>query len=700
MSSEPRHTDRLERRWRAIATFSPGVARLEHLAELLSTERVVLKPSDRQARDLDAVVGWGEKANTATAVAYAARHELPYWRAEDGFVRSVRLGVEGDPPLSIVLDDQGIYYDARTPSKLEALIEAQDDDPALLARARRAIDRIVAARLSKYNGAPPGAIDLGASERRRVLVVDQTEGDLSIGCGLAEASSFQAMLDAALAENPDAEIIVKTHPDVLAGKKAGYLERAGGDRVRLWAQPASAIGLIELVDRVYVVTSQVGFEALLVGKPVTCFGVPFYAGWGLTDDRTTVPRRGRARTVEQVFAAAYLRYARYVDPDTGIACELERIVDHLELQRRTFERNQGTIHCFGFRFWKRNYVRAYLRCPGNRIVFSRSAAAAEARGFDREARVVVWGQRETAEVRALARTHGVPVWRMEDGFLRSVGLGSDLATPASLVVDREGIYYDPTGPSELETILRTASFTVEELERAAALRRVIVSSGLSKYNVGRDHKLAVPAGRRVILVPGQVEDDASIKLGCRDVKSNSGLLIAVRAANPDAFVIYKPHPDVVSGNRAGRMARAEAMAQCDHLEEDASLAQCLEVADEVHTLTSLVGFEALLRGRKVIAYGQPFYAGWGLTEDLITDGAMARRDRQLTLDELVAGTLIRYPRYLNRRTGRFTAPEAIITELNAERASTSGGAGQLRVSWPRRQLRKLVHAYRGVVHAP
>lgn len=685
----------METTWHTIATFSRGIARLPDLPALLGAQRVVLRPRDQDARSIDGVIGWGEKSTTRAAVAYASRHRIPYWRVEDGFLRSVGLGVSGERPLSIVLDDRGIYYDARRPSRLEALLDGDLDDPRLLARARAAIDRIVAARLSKYNDAPPGDPELGPP-RRRVLVVDQTRGDMSIECGLADASSFERMLAAALAENPDAEVIVKTHPDVLAGKKRGYLEGAAGDRVRLWAAPASPIALAASVERVYVVTSQVGLEALLVGTPVTCFGAPFYAGWGLTDDRIEIPRRGRARTVEQLFAAAYLRYARYVDPDSGAPCELERVIDHLELQRRVFARNQGTIFCFCFEVWKRNYVRAYLRCPGNRIVFARSAAAAERRGFGAGCRVLVWGHRERAPVRELAARHGVPIWRMEDGFLRSVGLGSELATPASLVVDREGIYFDPTGPSELETILERGGFDADELARAAALRRAIVDRGLSKYNVGGDQRVAVPAGRRVILVPGQVETDASVRLGGRDVKSNLALLEAVRAAAPDAYVIYKPHPDVVSGNRTGRVARDAARRLCDHLEDRATLAACLEVADEVHTLTSLVGFEALLRGKRVVVYGQPFYAGWGLTEDR---HPVARRTRRLSLDELVCGALIAYPRYLNRRTGRFTTPEAIIAELVAERAA-SAQARVPRVSWPRRQLRKLVRAYRGVVHAP
>src|SRR5687768_3855067 len=210
-SPDARQTEPLERSWHTIATFSRGVARLPGLTALLGARSVVLAPDDRAARSIDAVIGWGEKANTAAAIAYAEKHGLPYWRAEDGFLRSIGLGVAGEAPLSIVLDDRGIYYDARRPSRLEALIEGDGlDEP----RARAAIDRIVAAGLSKYNDAPPGPVDLGPA-RRRVLVVDQTRGDLSVACGLADATSFDAMLAAALAENPDAEVIVKTHPDVL-----------------------------------------------------------------------------------------------------------------------------------------------------------------------------------------------------------------------------------------------------------------------------------------------------------------------------------------------------------------------------------------------------------------------------------------------------------------------------------------------------
>lgn len=698
------------RAWRSVAVFPipplRGLTKIPHLTELLGADKIVVRPLFRTV-DIDAVVGWGEKRNTQLARAWAELFGVPYFRAEDGFVRSVGLGVNGDAPLSIVLDDLGIYYDARGPSRLEAMI-GEDPDPALVTRAKAAIERIVVGGLSKYNDAPPGEIDFGdpvaddgtpARRTKRVLVIDQTSGDLAIGYGLADASSFQRMLATAIEEHPDAEIVVKTHPDVLAGKKRGYLEAPAGSNVRLWAQNATPAALWKHFDHVYVVSSLLGFEALLAGKQVTTFGVPWYAGWGLTDDRATgdaakqaFGRRRVKRTKEQLVAAAYLRYARYIDPDTGSTCELERVLEHLELQRAMFARNVGRIFCFGFRFWKHANIRAYLRSPGNQIIFASDAADATRHGFNASCRALVWGQRETAEVRELAAKNNVTLWRMEDGFLRSVGLGSDLVEPASLVVDRNGIYYDPSKPSELEEILSTAKFTTDELSRAAKLREHIVATRISKYNVGGDRPLDVPKGRRVILCPGQVEDDASIVLGCKDVRTNLGLLEAARKAVPDAFIIFKPHPDVLSGNRIGSVDPEAAKRLCDHIEEDATLAACLDVADEVHTMTSLVGFEGLIRGKRVVVHGQPFYGGWGLTHD---HNPLARRTRKRTLDELCAATLLRYPRYLNRSTNRFTSPEVVIEQLRAE-LEHAGAAKAIKLTWPRRQARKLVQIYRGV----
>ncbi|AKF09661.1 hypothetical protein [Sandaracinus amylolyticus] len=687
MTSETRRLGR-------VGVWSRGIARIPHIRALLGADDVVLWPSSR-AR-VDAVVGWGRKPNTEPARRYAAEHGVPFFALEDGFLRSFSPGVTGDPPLSIVIDAVGIHYDATQPSEIEQRLARIDALPeTTLDRARRAMAFMRREHLSKYNDAPSRT--LGERTRPRVLVVDQTAGDLSISLGMCVPRAFDRMLEAALDENPDAEIVVKTHPDVVLGKKnANFASIPRDPRVRLFGEPSSAMALLDEVDRVYVATSQLGLEALIAGKRVTCFGVPFYAGWGLTDDRAPVPdRRGASRTIEHVFAEAYLHYARYVDPETGAPCEHERVAEHLALQRRTAQESGEHLVCVGFSPWRRAFAPRFVGAPMTRVDFASDARAAESLLNDRS-RIVIWGSRANDDVRALADRRGVPLVRVEDGFLRSVGLGSDLNAPASLVFDDRGIYFDPRSPSALETILETADFDHDELERARDLRARIVRAGISKYNVGaRTHVGPRERGeRRVVLVVGQVEDDASIRLGCIDVRSNEALLREARSARPDAYVIWKPHPDVVRGNRAGAVDPARASAWADEIVEDATLADCLAVADEVHTMTSLVGFEALLRGLRVVVYGQPFYAGWGLTEDRHPH---PRRTRRRTLDELVAATLLRYPRYVSAASNRLTTPERVVDELLDARAREPAPS---KSAWARRELGKAANLARTLLGRP
>jgi capsular polysaccharide export protein len=218
-------------------------------------------------------------------------------------------------------------------------------------------------------------------------------------------------------------------------------------------------------------------------------------------------------------------------------------------------------------------------------------------------------------------------------------------------------------------LLQEADFSEAELQRAARLRQLIIDSKISKYNLPatEELKLRPRAGQRVLLVPGQVADDASVRLGTQSVGDNLSLLRAVRASNPDAYVVYKPHPDVLSGNRSGQLHDVSD-PPWDLVVGQVPVAACLAAVHEVHTMTSLVGFEALLRGIPVTTYGQPFYAGWGLTRD---DAPLARRTRRLTLDELVAGSLLRYPRYVSW-TGRcFCSAEDKVLELSRSQTGRS-----------------------------
>ena len=281
-----------------------------------------------------AVVGWGLKGVSLQARDAARRAGLPYVAIEDGLLRSVGLG-DTDGALSLVVDDIGIYYDATAPSRLEALIAAPRS-PAEQARAAALAQAWCAGRLSKYNHAPELAPPLRGPY---VLAIDQTAGDASIALGQAEAASFARMLEAALDEHPGLPVLLKVHPDVVAGRKRGHfaaLTAGQAARVTLLAHDAHAPALLESAAAVYTVTSQVGFEALLWRRPVRCFGMPFYAGWGLTGDELPAPdRRGPHHRVtrEALVHAALIDYPRCLDPRTGTLGTPEQLVAWMAAQR-------------------------------------------------------------------------------------------------------------------------------------------------------------------------------------------------------------------------------------------------------------------------------------------------------------------------------------------------------------------------------
>jgi capsular polysaccharide export protein len=583
---------------------------------------------------------------------------------EDGFLRSV--GRE-DAPCSIVVDDEGIYYDATAPSRLERLVK-RGLDSRETAHANALIKAWRELRLSKYNAARECA---GPLPQRYVLVVDQVAGDLSIVHGAADAAAFKRSLAAALEENPGATVVVKTHPDLHTRAKAGHFdvrEPEAMDRVVVIAENVHPVGIIEHAAAVYVVTSQVGFEALLWGKRVRCFGMPFYAGWGLTEDELPAPERRGAASLEQLVHAALVDYPRYRDPETGEPCEVERVMEHIGLQRRYRSRFPESVFALGFSRWKKPILRAFF--AGSEVRFVKQ--------FDEVpmgAAVVLWGIRPVPEARA-----DLAVLRVEDGFLRSSGLGADLIRPLSWVIDDEGIYYAAVRPSRLETILKNTDFDEALLERARALRTAIVSEGLSKYNLGATEWRRPDGDRPVVLVAGQVENDASIRHGAVGVATNLDLLKSVRARCPDAYVVYKPHPDVVAGLRKRGANEAAAADWCDEIVDSGDVARMLDCVDEVHVMTSLAGFEALLRGVPVVCHGQPFYAGWGLTIDIVPP---QRRGRALTLDELVAAALILYPTYVSLETNAFTTPERAVRELVEWRRRGPSGMPALRrvVRW-------------------
>ncbi|NTW56997.1 MAG: capsular polysaccharide biosynthesis protein [Chlorobiaceae bacterium] len=676
-----------------IGTLSRGILRIPFIDVLAGSRVVYINKTTR--KQFAAVAGWGMKPSARRSRAFAVKHNLPYRSLEDGFLRSYGTG-DTFPPLSIVLDGEGIYYDSTRPSDLETLLngnrELLGDNLAEILKAK---EMILEHRLSKYNHAPEFSRDvLRENDCKRILVVDQTAGDMSIVLGGAGGQTFAGMLASAREENPGATIYVKTHPEVISGRKKGhYTEVKDDESTVVLRDLLNPLSLVEEMDRVYVVSSTLGFEALLAGRPVTCFGMPWYAGWGVTDDRQRCTRRIRRRSVDELFSAAYFHYARYLDPVTRQQGTIFNVIDWLLLQRRNSARYPGRKVCVGYRRWKAYNIQPMVSLDSEKVVFVRDRAVAEKFGIAPGDSIVHWGLAGEKQLSELAAASGTRRLCMEDGFVRSVGLGSDLIPPLSLVLDERGIYFDPSRASDLEHILNTSEFTEEELAEAAEVRTFMVDHDITKYNIDR---LNVPSwhagGRRIVFVPGQVEDDASIISGSRSITTNIGLLQAVRTARPNAYIVFKPHPDVQSGNRKGKITISEMHGLTDTVESALSVVRCVESSDEVHTMTSLAGFDALLRGKPVVTYGEPFYAGWGLTEDMASGAvSFSRRSRQLTLDELVAGALLRYPIYWDRELKGYASCMGVLHRIRDERnhLSESGKLETLRTGYLRRQLRKL-----------
>ncbi|MFK0164167.1 capsular polysaccharide biosynthesis protein [Rhizobium sp. NPDC090279] len=624
-----------------------------------------LKPIELAIGAADGVVGWGDGPLARLARLYARMLRLPFWTVEGGFLQSAAPGATS--PISIVADDLGIHFSAHQPSRLEALLQNARSD-AEIQRAGDLRRWIVRERLSQDNHLQEEAIPLRRSRRKRILLVDEMVGDRAVERAGAHAGTFASMWAAALAER-NADIIVRCQPEVVAGRAQGLLQPYAGTRgVQFLDRPVSTHSLLDLVDEVWTVSSQFGLEALLREIPVVTFGMPAYAGWGLTADRAegTVAtaarsRRGRHVSIDEFADAALLQYSRYVDPVSRSPITAEQAVERLLEWRSRALSLSGRYLCINFSLHKRTVMRRYLSSPRSQVQFATNPTALQIQNADT---IVLWGNAAPPEEGILSKQgKRVPIIRVEDGFIRSSGLGSSLVPPSSLCFDEQGIYFDASAPSKLETILNRTNFDEALLERAQRLRQAIVSMGITKYNLppqpAPDYR-ALADGRTIVLVAGQVPNDASLRFGMASYPSDDELLKAIRRSRPKAFIIYKQHPDLLAKAAGHHPPLTLSTEAADLVIGNVELDNLLGVVDEVHVATSQIGFEALLREKPVWCHGLPFYAGWGLTHDAVVS---LRRKRTLTLDALVAGALILYPRYWSNITDLPCEAEDVVAEL-------------------------------------
>ena len=614
-----------------------------------------------------------------------AEHPVQVITIDPGFVFG-DLDAATPDGLSILVATRAPHYDSSRVSDLEHILSTYDfdADQGLMTRARALMPRLVTSGFGRFQyqfraGAPSSV--LPEKNGKRVLVIGHNPAEQ--GTILSNPRDYDNLdlIRLARREHPKAEIVFRPHP---SGGKARTdmvaAVKAADPAVVIQDQKVPLADILASADHVVTLASLGGFEAALRGIPVTTFGTPFYAGWGITDDRAAPERRTRRLTLDQVFAGAYLLYPTYFDPLYKDETTLESILALAEtapvtrspqelvtvnLAKSDFRLvsdqipsgpDSKNIYLFGFNDHKAPFIAKLF--PNDNIWFPKlKAAEVLAKQIStfifpeklREKDIfLIWGRKEPVGTREFCTSADIQLHHMEDGFIRSVDLGGMGSVPLSYAYDTRGIYFDPNTPSDLEEIILTHDFEVDKplMKRAQRVLETIKSRGVSKYNLNAEADLnAIFADtRRKILVIGQVEDDASIQYGCATPMNNNDLVRAAAIENPDALIIYKPHPDVLMQLRAELSDPEEVASFATILRVPFRITDILDHVDEVYTITSLAGFEAAMRGKKVTTFGCPFYSGWGFTNDRQHN---PRRTRKVTVEQVFAAAYLLYPKYID-----------------------------------------------------
>lgn len=648
----------------AAGVFSRNSLAFPHLDILLGVAEVVGFPRGTDATGLDFVVGWGDKPSAGRPRAFAERHGVAFLAAEDGFLRSVGAHRIKPPPLSLVLDDEGIYYRAATPSRLERLIAAAPQfDAARRAAAERALQRVRAEKLTKYNVlGPPLA---GDGRPVAILLVDQVYGDQSIAGGLATAASFATMVTAALAVAPAADIAIKVHPDVLAGRASGYLlEHARRHGLAVIADAGNPFDLLSRVGRVFTVSSQLGFEALIAGVPVRTFGVPFYAGWRLTEDTPTEPaavaalaRRGQPRSLGEVFAAAYVAYPRYADPVRREAIGVEQAIDRLLEWRERLESRRSPVTLVGAPLDAR-LAEATLG-GGGAAVTSLPDVPQAVDGGD----VLVWGGAAVPTVGAgLARPQQARFGQVRSGLVRDDRLTAAFGFDGGLHVDPAG---DPLAEDgALTELLTSGEVGPVERARAGAVLTLLARTAFARVDLVAERRLGASSGRTAaptVAVLLAATGEAAVSLGTR-LPSEADIVAAVRAEHPDAAVVVlrerrRPVRDRLRVWQNTLLPPRRIVAPPSR-----TMPAMLGRVVAVHTDAAASALDALALGLPVVVHGPAIYAGWGFT----IDRDPPPRPRRLSFEDFVALVAVRGTAWTDPTSGLPATAEEVMRLAETE----------------------------------
>lgn len=612
-------------------------------------------------KGIASVLCW--KYNRKKSINYAKKHNIPLIQIEDAFVgylentqgKMVNIGMYYDIT-------GGVYYSSDEENIITHTLKNKEYTQDDLKNAGKLIEKIVKNKITKYNKILQPSFK-PHKNCAKILVIDQVYNDASIKCNNHGLQEFQAMYNSAIQKANGKKIYIKTHPN-----GNGYLHRiAKENEAIMLTDDYNIFDILQYTDEVYTVSSQAGFEALLAGKKVYTFGTPFYSGYGLTIDNTTTKRQNY--TIEELFFASYIKACRYFI--VKIECNLNEIIDviithkNLAIKNRTIQK----MYFYQIPLWKMYTLKSFIFQKNVQIVRVKNFKEIQKKSFTKGDKIILWGFKASCnKIYQYAKENNISIITFEDGFIRSVGLGSDFVPPYSLVMDSKGIYYNPKKTSQLEhIILHNQTITPEQKERVENFIVLYKEMQISKYNIvqqntqeEKDFILQRANKKKIILITGQVSDDMSIIYGATKIQNYSHLVREVRKNNPSAFIIYKHHPDVIASNRNGYIESEYLLQYVDCITQNLTSIDAIQIADEIHTITSTIGFEALLYGKKVVHYGMPFYGGYGFTDD---KSEIRNKRNVVDFNTFCYAALFLYPYYTQNGLKIALTPEIVIKLL-------------------------------------
>ncbi len=261
---------------------------------------------------------------------------ISFFYVEDGFVCSDSNNLDSNVmPFSLAVDSLANHYEGGRPSDIENILSSYNfaKDASVVNRAGLLREKMAVNHIGKELFA--GTLDAsniftGEERRSYILVVGQPETQASI----KNSNDNFELLKLAKQEHPEDIILYKpfeAHVISFGNDTKKYLI---DNKIEVLSDELSPLALFKKIKQVYVVKSLVGLDALVRGIPVTITGCPFYAGWGLTDDRREIPRRRRKLTLDELIAGTYILYLKYFDPVTGEAISPEMAIDRILSMRQ------------------------------------------------------------------------------------------------------------------------------------------------------------------------------------------------------------------------------------------------------------------------------------------------------------------------------------------------------------------------------